>query len=351
MIRVLVVEDSPVLRELLCRLLSSDPEIEVVATVEDGRGALSAAQKHSPDVITMDIHMPGMDGVEATRAIMQACPTPIVIVSASVQTREAVSAFRALEAGALAIVEKAVAPGVSGHEEMAANLVRTVKLAAEVKVVRRWKHLPRPRLERERPAPAVQGGGAPARLVAVGASTGGPQVLQAILAGLAKDFSAPVLVVQHITPGFTDGFVEWLASSAPLPVLVPGHGEAIRAGHVYVAPEHVHMKVERGETICLSREESRNGHRPSVSVLFDSVSAVIGGDAVGVLLTGMGKDGAAELKRLKEKGAVTIVQDLESSVVPGMPGEAIRLDAASHILPPGQIAPALNLLVATKIRV
>ena len=351
MIQVLVVEDSPLLRELLCRILSSDPEIEVLAAVGNGQEALSALKSYSPDVITMDIHMPGMDGVEATRAIMQTRPTPIVIVSASVQTQEAASAFRALAAGALAIVEKPVAPGVPGYEEMAANMVRTVKLAAEVKVVRRWKHPPGPKLKRMRVEPVVKGSGAEVRLVALGASTGGPQVLQTILAGLSRDFSAPVLVVQHITHGFTDGFVEWLASSSPLPVLIPKHGEQIRTGHVYVAPEHVHMKVERGETISLSSDGPSNGHRPSVSVLFHSVAEVFGGDAVGVLLTGMGKDGAAELKRMREKGAVTIVQDLESSVVPGMPGEAIRLGAASHILPPSQIAPALNQLAAAKARV
>lgn len=351
MIRVLVVEDSLVLRELLCRILSSDPEIEVVTAVEDGRGALSAAQEHSPDVITMDIHMPGMDGVKATRAIMQTRPTPIVIVSASVQIHEAASAFRALAAGALAIVEKPVAPGLPRHEEMAANLIRTVKLAAEVKVVRRWRHPPGAKSKPMPAEPAVKASGTEVRLVAIGASTGGPQVLQVILAGLSSDFLPPVLVVQHITPGFTCGFVEWLASSSLLPVRIPEHGEPLRTGHIYVAPEHVHMKVEPGETISLSSDGPVNGHRPSVSVLFRSVAEVFGGDAVGVLLTGMGKDGAKELKEIREKGAVTIVQDLESSVVPGMPGEAIQLGAASHILSPSQIAPALNLLAAAKARV
>lgn len=179
------------------------------------------------------------------------------------------------------------------------------------------------------------------QVVAIGASTGGPPALQTILAALPKDFPAPVVIVQHMAAGFVRGFVEWLAQSAKLPVRVAAHGELMLPGHVYVAPDEHQMKVERGGKIALTRDEPESGLRPSVSYLFRSVAEVYGCNAVAGLLTGMGRDGAEELLRLKEKGAVTFAQDKDSSVVHGMPGEAIRLDAAMLVLPPEKIAPVL----------
>lgn len=344
--RVLIVEDSPVVRELLAHVLGADPEIQVIGAARNGEEAIEAAERMRPDVITMDFHMPKMNGLDATRKIMETHPTPIVIVSGSSARNEVAAAFRVMEAGALVVVEKPAGPGHPDHEAAARELVQTVKLMSEVKVVRRW-----PRRETGVPSPPSRPAAdlapirAEVKLVAVGASTGGPIALKTILSELPKDFPVPVLIVQHIATGFTQGFVEWLAQSSGLAVHVATHGEYLLPAHVYVAPDGFHMKLASAGRIALSSDLPENGHRPAVSHLFRSVAAVLGRNAIGVLLTGMGKDGAEELKLMKEKGAVTIAQDQESSIVHGMPGEAISLDAATHVLSPDRIAEALGSLV------
>lgn len=350
MIKVLVVEDSPVVREFLVYILGSDPDIRIVGTASDGEQAIAAVKRCQPDVITMDIHMPKMGGLEATRRIMETDPTPIVIVSGSTDPHENTKTFRAMEAGALAVLVRPMGIGHPNHASTVRELVQTVKLMSEVKVVRRWsqmKHEP----DLSSAAQALSGqkqarvsGGIPAKIkvIALGASTGGPPVLQTILAMLPKDFSLPVLIVQHMAPGFVTSFVEWLAQSSGLPVHVAKHGEFLVPGHVYVAPDEFQMKVEHGGKIVLTKDAFENGLRPSVSYLFRSLAAVYGGDVAACLLTGMGRDGAEELLLLKDKGAVTFVQDKDSSVVYGMPGEAIRLNAATFILTPDKIAAALT---------
>lgn len=339
MIDVLVVEDTPVVREFLVHILSADPEIRVVGTAHDGEAALDAVRRYRPHVITMDIHMPKLDGLQATRRIMETHPVPIVIVSGSDDTGEVSTTFDAMEAGALAVLRRPNGPGHPQHEATARELVHTVKAMAEVKVVRRW-----PKTRYAAAARPTRGRFAPARpaIVALGASTGGPPVLHAILAALPKDFPLPIVIVQHMASGFVHGFVEWLAQSSALPVHVAVHGEPLRPGHVYVAPDEQHMTVARPGHIVLTRDDPDNGLRPSVSRLFRSVAEAYGGAAVAGLLTGMGRDGAEELRLLKDKSAVTFVQDKDSSVVHGMPGEAIRLDAAMLVLPPGKIATVLT---------
>ncbi len=352
MIKVLVAEDSAVLREFLVHILSSDPAIQVIGTARDGADALEAVQREKPDVITMDINMPRMDGFEATRRIMETQPTPIVIVSGSWDTKEVATTFRAVEAGALAVLPRPRGLGHPDHEAMAQELIQTVKLMSEVKVVRRWA---RPRREGTAPLrlPAtaeVERGpkAAEIRLVAIGASTGGPIVLQTILAALPKDFRVPVVIVQHMAAGFVRGFVEWLTHSSGRQVHVATHGETLLPGRVYVAPDGFQMKVEPGGKVSLTHDEPENGLRPSVSYLFRSVASAYGPNAVGVLLTGMGKDGAEELRLMKEKGAMTLAQDKDSSVVHGMPGEAIKLGAATYVFPPEGIAAALASLMKQK---
>lgn len=340
MIKVLVVEDSSVVRELLVHILGTDPDIRVVGTAHDGAQALDAVKRCRPDVITMDIHMPHMNGLEATRRIMETDPTPIVIVSGSENAGEVVTTFDAMEAGALAVLPRPPGMAHAQHEAIARELVQTVKLMSEVKVVRRW-----PRVRREAAHAAGMGfthETAKIRVVVIGASTGGPPALQTILAGLPKDFPAPVLIVQHMAAGFIAGFAEWLAQSVSLLVHVAAQGEPILPGHVYIAPDDYQMKVERGGKIVLTRDAPENGLRPSVSYLFRSIAETCGCDAIAGLLTGMGRDGAEELRLLKERGAVTFAQDKDSSVVHGMPGEAIRLDAAMFILPPDKIAAVLT---------
>jgi two-component system chemotaxis response regulator CheB len=347
-IKVLVVEDSPVVREFLVHILRSDPGIRVVGTASDGEQALEAVRLERPDVITMDIHMPRLDGLEATRRIMETHPTPIVIVSGSEKSGEVATAFSAMEAGALAVLPRPRGIGHPEHEATAKELVQTVKLMSEVKVVKRWS-----RARRDAPAqrPTEMGFAsepAKVRIVAIGASTGGPPALQTILAALPKDFPAPLVIVQHMASGFVRGFVEWLAQSSSLPLHIATHRELMLPGHVYIAPDEHQMKVERGGRLALTGDGPENGLRPSVAYLFRSIAEVYGCDAVAGLLTGMGRDGAEELRLLKEKGAVTFAQDKESSIVHGMPGEAIRLDAAMLVLPPEKIAAVLTNLANNK---
>jgi two-component system chemotaxis response regulator CheB len=336
-------------REFLLYILGSDPEIEVVGTAESGEEALEAVERIRPDVITMDVHMPKMNGFDTTRRIMETHPTPIVIVSGTLDVAETASVFRAIEAGALAVLPRPSGIGHPEHQQSAADFARTVKLMSEVKVVRRWPHLrPGNTVPAASPSAQIQRRTAPTeiRLIAIGASTGGPPALRMILSGLPKDFPLPILIVQHIAAGFTQGFVEFLAQSSNLPIQLSVHGQQVVRGRVYVAPDGFHMTVASGGRIWLDTGEPENGLRPSVSRLFRSVAKAYGQSAIGVLLTGMGKDGAFELKLMREQGAVTIAQDKETSVVHGMPGEAIRLGGATYVLPPEKISIMLTSLVA-----
>lgn len=345
MIRVLIVEDSPVIREFLNYVLTSDDEIEVAGMAVDGIEAVDATAKIKPDVITMDIHMPGMDGFDATRRIMETTPTPIIIVSGSTSIGEMSSTFKALEAGALAVVRRPMGIGHPEHDSSSRELIQTVKSMSEVKVVKRW-HRDRVSSPPRPPWPSdhVPSSGN-TRIVAIGASTGGPQVLETIVSALPRDFRVPILVVQHMAKGFMDGFAAWLAGTGGPAVHVAVHGEELKPGNVYMGPDDYQFGVMAGGKVELGRTDTENGLRPSVSYLFRSVASIYGRDAVGVLLTGMGRDGAEELKLLRMAGAVTIAQDKQSSVVYGMPGEAVKIGAAVYQLPPDKIVSLLSELV------
>jgi two-component system, chemotaxis family, protein-glutamate methylesterase/glutaminase len=344
MIRLLVVEDSPTVLRSLVAAFEADPQIQVVGTAASGEAALEAACSLRPDLITMDINLPGMDGFQATRAIMSSCPTPIVIVTGKRDPKDSATLFRVMEAGALMVLAKPDPVGTPGYAESVARLVHHLKLMSEIKVVRRTcretSDAGLPPLPYH-PVPIPAGLGAPVRVVAIGASTGGPPLLQQILAALPADFGAALLVVQHMAEGFTENFVAWLNQSSRLPVLLATQGMAVIPGQVLVAPDGFHLELGPGERIVLSSALPENGLRPSVSALFRSVAKRCAGESVGVLLTGMGCDGARELKLIRESGGITIAQDRESSVVFGMPGEAIRLGAAAHILPPEAIVELL----------
>ncbi len=341
MIKVLIVDDSASMRMFLKHLFNADPEFLVVGSANNGIEAIAEAERLAPDVITMDIDMPQMNGLDATRRIMETRPTPIIILSGVLDMAEVVSSFRTMEAGAVAALPKPRGAGHPDHEREVGELIRTVKLMSEIRLVRRW------------PLPKKEGAAiaatetmhvktpTPPRVVAIGASTGGPVVIRDILSGLGKEFRLPVLIVQHMAAGFIRGFAEWLALSSGMPVHIACQSEKLVPGNAYIAPDGYHLQADTGDRIKLSDSAAENGSRPSVSALFRSVANIYGNSAIGVLLTGMGRDGVDELLIMKEKGAVTIVQDQASSVIYGMPAEAVKLGAALYTLPPGRIAAIL----------
>jgi two-component system, chemotaxis family, protein-glutamate methylesterase/glutaminase len=342
-INVLIADDSKLARQLLTHLLNSDPRICVVGAVEDGQAAIDFLRDKKLDVIVMDIHMPRLDGFEATRRIMETQPVPIIICSSTTNPREVATTFRLMEAGAVACVEKPVGPDHPEFESLSSKLLQTVKLMSEVKVVRRW---PRARASAVvKPKPPVHVPGSAIEVIGIGASTGGPPVLQTILSSLPKELPVPVLIVQHITRGFLPGLVEWLNQTTGRQVQIGAHGVLPLPGHAYLAPDDFHMGLMSSGRILLSHDESLGNLRPAVAYLFRTLAETRGEQAIGVLLTGMGRDGAAELKLMKDAGAETIAQDRETSVVHGMPGEAIAMDAATRILPAERIADALITLV------
>jgi two-component system chemotaxis response regulator CheB len=345
MIKVLIVDDSKVVQEFMSHILTSDPQIKVAGVASSGREAIELARELRPDVITMDFHMPDMNGSEATRAIMETTPTPIVIVSGSMSTKDITRSFSLIEDGALAVVLRP--PGTQHPDFVAASkeLVQTVKLMSEIKVVKHFAGQRKLRVKTPSAKPDVSYDKKDIQIIAIGASTGGPVALQKILSGLPKEFPVPVLIVQHISQGFVKGFVEWLSTSSGIELKIASDGEPIKAGTGYVAPDGYHMGVSQGPVIILSTLPSENGLKPSVDHLFRSVAQIMGRNAIGVLLSGMGKDGAAELKTMKNFGAITIIQDEESSVIFGMPGEALKIGAADHVLSIDRIAGFLKVLV------
>ncbi|GFO56638.1 chemotaxis response regulator protein-glutamate methylesterase [Geomonas sp. Red276] len=336
MIRVLVVEDSRTVQRALVAALESDPAITVVGCAETGEAAVEAAASLRPDLVTMDLHLPGMDGYEATRAIMSLSPVPVVIVTSKVDPADSSTLFRVMEAGALMVLAKPEPPGTPRHAASVEKLIRHVKLMAEIKVVRRT--FPRPPAAAPPPSASPEAlPDGPVRVVAIGASTGGPPLLGEILSSLPERFPLPVMVVQHMADGFTGNFVHWLNQNSRLPVALAQQGEPLLGGRVYVAPEGSHLEAGPGERVQLSTAPPVNGLRPAVCALFRSVALRFGPRAAGVLLSGMGSDGARGLLAIRDKGGITVAQDRESSVVFGMPGAAVALGAARYVLPPDGI--------------
>ena len=350
MISVLVVEDSFVARELLVHLLASDAEIQVIGTAADGQQALTFLETRQPDIITMDIHMPHLDGFETTCRIMETRPTPIVMVSANLKAGETELAFRALRAGALDAVEKPSGPGHPDYEKLSRQLLDTVKAMAGVKVIKRWPQKNSPATSPQKPLQVLAASHAAKKYQAVvmGASTGGPPVLQTILNALPADFPLPIAIVQHIAPGFTQGMADWLTQTTQFPVSLALNGETMSAGRAYMAPDNCHLSVDSNARLWLRDTPPENNLRPAVAVLFRAAEVAFGGACIAVLLTGMGRDGAEELRVLKDAGAVTLAQDQASSIVHGMPGEAIKLGAATYVAPPPRIAALLQSLAAQR---
>ena len=324
-------------------ILESDPEIQVVATADSGEHALEILHRVKPDIITMDLHMPGMSGLLVTEKIMAQKPVPIVIVTADRDS--ALQGFKLLEAGALSVLETPSAPGQAGYFESAEKLVKTVKSLNGVKLITRRSY---PAVDKRSSCPKVEPS-LSRRIILIGASTGGPQALKKIVDALEPSFPFAIVVTQHIASGFLKGFVAWLNESNTVKAKVAEQDELVLPGHLYLAADDVHTGLSAEGRIFFSTDEKEYGLRPSVSHLFRSAQSY-SSRAVGVLLTGMGRDGAAELAVIKNGGGITIVQDEESSIVFGMPGEAVRLGNAQYVLSLGEIAGMLNELAHGYLR-
>ncbi len=342
-IRVLVVDDSVVVRTILVSMLRSVPGFDVIGEARDGLEAVEMVGRLHPDVVTMDIRMPRMNGLEATRQIMRTTPTPIVVVATSIYESDLNIAFAAIEAGALTVVEKPKGLSPEDFEAVRDQLVTAVRLMADVHVVTLWtpeRQMPdASRRPITPPRPVVR-----PEMVAIGASTGGPGVLHEILSKLPVDYSLPVAAVQHITPGFGPGFAHWLDSITPLSVGVATEGERLVPGHVYIAPDDVHLTIAKGGMVHLENSPPLSGRRPSVTRLFETVAASYGAKALAVILTGMGDDGADGLVALRRSGGRVIAQTEESCVVFGMPKVAIDRGIVDQVLGPGEIASLLLAL-------
>lgn len=327
-VRVLVADDSELFRALLSQLIGEEPGFEVVAVAGDGDAAAALARQLKPDVITMDLSMPDADGFSGIARIMAETPTPILVLTAN---RAEVVGFQALSLGALDIVEK---PGAGADlEDFGAGLRSRLRLLSGVKVIRHLRGL-----RGRRSAPPGRAGRAD--LVVVGASLGGPRALATLLRGLPAAFPAPIAIVQHIADGFTEGLAGWLQQECALEVREARDGDLLLPGRVLLAPSGAHLTVIEGG-VRLSDAAPVDTFKPSVTPLFTTTARAYGGRACGVLLTGMGRDGAEGLKVMKEAGATTLVQDEATSAVFGMPKAAIDLGAVDRVLPLDEIPRAL----------
>jgi two-component system, chemotaxis family, protein-glutamate methylesterase/glutaminase len=334
-VSVLVVDDSLICRQLICEALSQDPELQVVGTCADGKEAVARVKELRPNVITMDVDMPVMDGLTAVEHIMAESPTPILVLTADPRSQAPELTCRALELGALGLRVK---PSIDDGLE-AWNLAKELKLLASVRVIR---HLRGPK---RAPPPIKQDTAAllPASVgvVAVAASTGGPQILHRMLSELPADFPAPIAIVQHINAAFAESLSGWLANSSRLKVRLAQDGELLMPGHVLLAPPGMHMVIPFRGRVALKPGVERDGHMPSATVLLESAAKAYGRRALGLILTGMGEDGAAGMLAIKQAGGITLAQNEESCVVFGMPGAAVARNAVDHLVPGDEVAAAL----------
>jgi two-component system, chemotaxis family, protein-glutamate methylesterase/glutaminase len=400
-IRVVVVDDSSLMRRMITSLIERDPTIRVVGAARDGREAIALVEELRPDIVTMDVRMPVMDGLETTEHLMAYCPTPILVLTASLASHEVDITFRMLDAGALEVIEKPHGNNPLAIERAGHDLIRRIKMLSRVKVVTHLRGRRRagdgseprpvrephrhaskaasttstsagagaaagsanlvapsseaPLADRARPsevngqfataqAPASQ---ADYRLIVIGASTGGPRVVHQILGGLPRGLPAAVLIVQHIAAGFSLGMTEWLSSVSPLPVRLAKEGYVIRPGEVLVAPDQRDLLITAERTVHLNANPLLI-QRPAIDVTMQAAAEIFGANAIGVLLTGMGRDGAYGMLTIRRSGGYTIAQDEASSAIFGMPRAAIQLGAAAEVLPQSRIASRLVEVLAER---
>jgi two-component system, chemotaxis family, protein-glutamate methylesterase/glutaminase len=349
--RVLVVDDSITVRKYLIEVLAADPEFEIAGETGDGRQAVELCRSLRPDVITLDMMLPVMSGVAVTEYVMAYCPTPILIISASTNRGELYKTYDALAAGAVDVLDKPT--GNETDRAWEQGFLASVKTASRIRVIThiraRLGGLGQP--PRSFPiAPAVDRA-KHKKVVAIGGSTGGPGAILEILRGLPSDFSLPILLVIHISDSFCAAFAQWLDGLSPLRVRHARDGEPLPTSGtpgVIMAPSGSHLIVE-GRALRLTASAERNSCRPSIDILFESLAREVGAESAACLLTGMGRDGAAGLLAVCQSGGLTIAQDEATSVIFGMPREAIQLGAAQRILPLNQIAPAIAALACEPV--
>ena len=362
-IKILIVDDSPVALIVLKRILAVSLEIEIVGTAKNGLEALKLIPKVQPDVISTDLHMAFMNGLEFIREVMQKYPRPILVISNSVQEYNTQNIFQLLEAGAIDVFPKPETGLSSDYEIIQRELINKIKILSGVKVFTQYpRNINRVNQEdrqkmfvqstkdklvntsivsAKKTIPKYCRTSKKIQIVAIGASTGGPQALKTILQNLPSNLPVPIICVQHISRGFLTGLINWLAHECQLPVKIASYGELPEAGVVYFPPEEHHLELNNmGKFVC-SKTPLLGGHRPSITVTFNSVANFYASFAAGILLTGMGRDGADGMMAIAKAGGLTITQNEATSVIFGMPKEAIDLGAAQYILSINDITPVL----------
>ena len=337
MIKVLIVDDVKSARDLLNDILATDSGFQVMGTVNDGLEAVEAAPRMQPDLITMDIRLPGLDGFRAVERIIAEYPVPIVMITASLG-EDRNTLFRALHAGALDVLDKQELYLWRTRPEIRTVFLRKLRALSQTKVRRRVD--PRGPVAEVLPPlsqPQIEAAESPV-VVAIATSTGGPGSLMMLFKQIPGSVSASFVIVQHMSRGFLEGLVQWLDAETELKVKRAEEGDLLEPGVVLLAPEDYHLLLTEAGSVRLNKSLPINGHRPSAELLFDSVANFYGRRGVGIILTGMGSDGAAGLKRLRTSGGRTIAQDEESSIIFGMPRAAIELEAAEMVLPLDEIS-------------
>ncbi len=340
MIKILIVDDSKVETQLFKHLLESQSDMSVIACAKDGAEAIEMTKRFSPDLITMDLEMPVMDGHTATRIIMSQSPTPIVVVSSKLNEASRDMTYLALEAGAVSVLAKPADGSTKAFEQFCSQFIDTVRSMAEIKVIKRRFDHPMSYIKKSNNRNMIQKS-RHFEIVAIGTSIGGPQVLKNIISQLPNSFPVPIVIVQHMTDGFMNGFTQWLNNNCSLTIKNAENDEILKKGFVYFAPDHFHLTIERSNKNLIAkllRDKPVSGFCPSITVLLKSIAKTCQQNALGVLLTGMGSDGAEGLLELKKAGGHTIIQDKKSCVVFGMGNIAQSIGAVDKVVEIDQMA-------------
>ncbi|MBF0515772.1 MAG: chemotaxis-specific protein-glutamate methyltransferase CheB [Nitrospirae bacterium] len=347
-IKVLIVDDSPVAVEVLKRIFSSSDEIEVVGTARHGKEGLEMIPRLKPNVVCTDLHMPQMNGLEFVKEIMARHPLPILVISVSVSKGDDDNVFQLLEAGAIDVFPKPEGIMLGQSARFSADLIAKIKVLSGVVPFRKAKRqgvatpvgiapIPKPCADIDDARPTIEKLTRRLKMIVIGASTGGPQALETILKALPADFSIPIVCVQHISEGFMVSLVDWLKGRCKLKVAIARNNERPVPGNIYFAADDRHLKINGNGAFILSNEAPEGSHKPSITVTMASFAEHYGGGVLGVLLTGMGRDGAEGLLCISQAGGATVAQDEDSCIVFGMPDQAIKLGAAKYVLDINQI--------------